>query len=382
MNATVIVPTYNRKELLAACLLSLDVQSLNNTDSYEVIVVDDGSTDGTGDMVRALGLSDRVHYHYKPRTPASGLAAARNEGVARSTGDILIFLDGDHVVPATFVNEHLRCHADRDDVAVIGYRIHLKDGDIDTNSLRRGFSLTAVPEVFKPELRFAIADIFSDNMANMSSAWHLCFGCNMSVHRATFAKAGGFDEGFQGWGLEDCEMGYRLKKSGAKFVLARRAVVYHLYHSVAPGAVKLDQWRKNYDRFCAKHPGIEVKLQEILFPRGQGSTVSWFDAFIRFENAIRALEGRRVSGTFTVVRIGRDGEDPDPWKVLSYGDGSNLAILDEREWGRGNFDIAVQLLPVDREVQYFRIPDIDRAVGVYRRLAHAGISREVEAAKW
>ena len=88
MQASVIVPAFNADRTLAGCLTALDVQTLPTND-YEVIVVDDGSTDATASLVASF---HRARYIFIPH---AGAAAARNRGASVARGDILLFTDAD-----------------------------------------------------------------------------------------------------------------------------------------------------------------------------------------------------------------------------------------------------------------------------------------------
>ncbi|MFM7192143.1 MAG: glycosyltransferase family 2 protein, partial [Microcystaceae cyanobacterium] len=103
---SVVIPTYNRLPILEKCLLALHQQELTDDQvtGYEVIVVDDGSTDGTLDWIAA-------HRQELPRVTTyaqehQGPAAARNLGVEKAQGDTIIFIDSDLVVTPQFLQAH------------------------------------------------------------------------------------------------------------------------------------------------------------------------------------------------------------------------------------------------------------------------------------
>ena len=85
---SIIIPTYNRAAILRDTLLSVLEQSF---DDYEILVVDDGSTDGTKEVVTELN-NNKIFYHYKLNEERS---IARNFGADKAKGDYLIFLDSD-----------------------------------------------------------------------------------------------------------------------------------------------------------------------------------------------------------------------------------------------------------------------------------------------
>ena len=102
MNVSVVIPTYNRKPILKKCLKALEKQKLNNNiGNYEVIVVDDGSTDGTTTWIRNNKnlLPHVVLYEQEHGGPALG----RNLGVMKSKYEIIIFIDSDLIVLDNFI---------------------------------------------------------------------------------------------------------------------------------------------------------------------------------------------------------------------------------------------------------------------------------------
>lgn len=97
MRFSIVIPTYNRKDLLRRCLAAATNQ---NYPEYEVIVVDDGSTDGTGEMVRR----EFPQVCYIRQEPNRGPAAARNRGIEAATGEIVAFTDDDCLVPPDWLS--------------------------------------------------------------------------------------------------------------------------------------------------------------------------------------------------------------------------------------------------------------------------------------
>jgi len=87
---SVIIPTFNRKELLTRAVVSVLGQTYEN---LELIVVDDGSTDGTEEHLSSFKADGRFHYHYQEN---SGQSVARNLGISQATGEIIAFLDSDN----------------------------------------------------------------------------------------------------------------------------------------------------------------------------------------------------------------------------------------------------------------------------------------------
>ena len=115
---SVIIPTYNRSQFLKKILNSLLGQTQEKCD-YEIIVVDDGSTDDTSLILNTIKTS----YNFKfVRQKNAGLSAARNHGATQAQGEILLFLDDDIVASSELIKEHLLSHTlEKGKKAVIGY---------------------------------------------------------------------------------------------------------------------------------------------------------------------------------------------------------------------------------------------------------------------
>ena len=134
-----IVPVFNGEPFLAEALNSIFSQECEN---MEIIVVDDGSTDGSANVARAYG--DRVNYHYQAN---SGPSAARNSGLRRARGSLITFLDADDLWPPGKLSRALALLAGDPAVdAVIGRTrfLKLRDGSSDSGD----FEEILVPRVF------------------------------------------------------------------------------------------------------------------------------------------------------------------------------------------------------------------------------------------
>src|SRR5512135_207487 len=103
---SVIICTYNRSGFLKLVLDSLTRQTVSKND-YEIIIVDDGSSDDTREIVQNFKPLLPLRYFYQRN---AGLAAAKNHGIFASGGQIVLFLDDDDVAMPTLLEEHIRTH--------------------------------------------------------------------------------------------------------------------------------------------------------------------------------------------------------------------------------------------------------------------------------
>lgn len=193
---TVGLCSRNRKETLRQVLLTLADQSIH-PDRYEVVVIDDGSTDGTGEMIADLDVPYRLTYGYQEH---AALATARNHGIRLCRGEIMLYIDDDVLADHHLLEEHLRTHQEGVRCVVNGWVNHVESAQI--------------PE--KP--KFTMADI------STSFFWT----SNVSVRTADLREAGMFDESFKEYGWEDQELGLRLMALGLVRKTNYKAIGYHI----------------------------------------------------------------------------------------------------------------------------------------------------------
>src|SRR5919205_3892081 len=111
---SVIIPTYNRREPLRTCLEALSGQTIAN---FEVVVVIDGSTDGTREMLAAMATPYALRAIWQQN---SGQCAARNHGAAMANGRYFLFLDDDIIADPGLVAGHLRAQLEHGGILALG----------------------------------------------------------------------------------------------------------------------------------------------------------------------------------------------------------------------------------------------------------------------
>ena len=204
---SVVMATYNRAELLRRLLRQLDEQTLDAS-RFEVVAVDDGSKEDTKQALSDLEVGYALTI---ARQDNAGAAAARQRGVELSRGKIIVIIDDDMQIAPTFLERHLARHED-DQTVVLG-------------RLRPDANLSEMPlfERFYARTMAAVGDAFASGAEQVRG--HNVYTGNVSMPRALFVKAGGFDARFRQ--LEDEELGVRLEKAGARFAFADDAVTVH-----------------------------------------------------------------------------------------------------------------------------------------------------------
>jgi glycosyltransferase involved in cell wall biosynthesis len=233
---SVVIATKDRAEFLARTLDSLETQT--GVTPFEVLVVDNGSRDRTAALVeerRAAVLPFTLRYAF---VAEPNRAKARNTGIIEASGNILVFVDDDILLPERFLASHAAAHAAAPDtgsgVCVNGPIINVPSYDINP----------------KP------------TAANYSGAF-LCT-CNASVTREALLAVGAFDERFDLYGWEDTDLGLRLRRRGVYRAFAWNA---YLYHIKPPHTETLESvLRKNLEkarmaaRLLEKDHGLRARL--------------------------------------------------------------------------------------------------------------------------
>lgn len=202
MKVSVVIPAYNAEKTLGSCLEAFARQTYPR-DLFQVIVVDDGSTDRTSDVARRFPVR---YLQQKNQGPAT----ARNHGAAAGDGDILLFTDSDCVPTDNWIEEMVAPFQAKGIMAVKGaYR----------SSQREIIARFAQIEF---EERFDLLEkAGKTDMVDTYSA-----GYRYHI----FRELGGFDIRFPVANNEDTELSYRLAAKGLQMVFNPRAIVYHLGH--------------------------------------------------------------------------------------------------------------------------------------------------------
>ncbi len=244
LSLTVIIPTYNRKDILKKCLNALFNQTYPRSD-YEVIVVDDGSTDGTEEIVKFLINSSPCILRYF-KQEHKGPAAARNLGIKNANAKVILFIGDDIIATPNLIAEHMKCHLrnSEENVAILGY-------------------VTWSPELrITPFMRWLENGgpqfCYHELEGKESASYKYFYTSNISLKRHLLLRNGLFDEDFKYAAYEDVELAYRLKTIGLKIEYNPRAVGFH-YHptSIADACKRMRKAGESGTTFVSKHPELE-----------------------------------------------------------------------------------------------------------------------------
>jgi len=212
---SIIIPAYNAERTLSSCLAAVTDQSVSKKD-YEVIVVDDGSTDSTSNIAKGFN----VKYIFQAN---QGPAAARNRGVHSAEGNIVLFTDADCVSHWNWIEEMVKPFGNPDVVGVKGaYRTKQKE-------LASRFAQAEFEDRY---------DLLQKNPSiDMIDTYSAAF------KKKVFLNMGGFDESFPVANNEDTDFSYRLAFEGYELVFNPKAIVYHTHPNTFRGYLRLKFWR-------------------------------------------------------------------------------------------------------------------------------------------
>ncbi len=243
LEISVVMPTYNRIDTLREVLPTLLDQTLPAR-SYEIVIADSNSTDGTAQFVAGLQAHDGERIRYVPG-PYGGRGAARNAGIEAARAPVVLFTDADILASPTLLQRHAAGHA-----AAAGQRIAVVGCELQVRSLDDYRTQRDRPETRRP--------LHPPTRRRLS--WLYFLTGNASVRRDDLLHVGCFDDQFTGYGHEDLELGYRLEKDGVEIRYDPLAVNYH-WHPVgfAEQVGRMELAGVSTVRFYRKHQDMMVK---------------------------------------------------------------------------------------------------------------------------
>ncbi len=208
LSVSVVLPTFNRLSQLQRVLEGLEKQTFP-LDQFEVIVVSDGSTDGTNAYLQTIQTPLMLKAVFQTN---QGVAATRNHGVQEANGKLILFIDDDVMPVPQLIAEHLRVHT-REGAGVVVI----------------GPMLAPAGVRFPPWVKWSQEKLTAQYQAMLNGTWAATarqfYTGNTSLARSILLESGGFDPIFRR--AEDVELAYRLQEMGVRFLFCPEAIGYH-----------------------------------------------------------------------------------------------------------------------------------------------------------
>ena len=285
---TVIIPTHRRSRYLDYTLASFTHQLYAG---FEIIVVNDGGDEDARHTVEKYQRDLNVTCLWQEH---SGRSAARNRALAAAGGELVVFCDDCMIADPELIRRHVTTVGEAEHIASTGWkrraltrwlrgRLQMIESDFLALLARDPALAARLPHEDFPllEAEQLVADYrkwlpfidlgddvtnyaeivaeFSPTLDDFKFPWMFAITGNLCVRRQQVLDSGGFSEDYQGWGMEDTDLGYRLHRDGIRFVVSTQARTYHQIHPVGQdsSATDLRQRRidlsRNFRRFYEKY---------------------------------------------------------------------------------------------------------------------------------
>lgn len=242
---SVVVPTFNSAQTLPHLLLGLRRQKFPAR-RFEVIVVDDGSTDDTLSLMESLNLLVR-HSFFSQQN--QGAAVTRNQGARMSQGDILVFLDSDVIPDRQLLQEHLCIHQQHSGTLVVGRT------RAPVSEKKDVFHQVMGDKIFAFDLGDEECDIpFQDLVSR-----------NLSMPKSVFMELGGFNERYPRSGFEDTEFALRAVEAGYKLLYSPTASGEHRHFgSIEQVGRHMYSYQISAAMLFSQHPEARGQIPHLL----------------------------------------------------------------------------------------------------------------------
>jgi glycosyltransferase involved in cell wall biosynthesis len=246
MRVSVVIPTYNRADILRKTLEAYSRQS-GDHQIIEVLVVDDGSPDHTASVVEEFSPPHSLPFamRYLPQEN-SGPATARNYAIREAKGDLILLGDDDIVPARDMVAQHVAWHRENPEpeVGVLGY--------VDWARELNPTPFMVWSGLYGPQFNYGYFK------RGMQLDFRYTYGCNTSLKLSFMQQHGVFDERFFRYGNEDVEFGFRLGQKGFRLLYNPDAVGYHYkYETFEDTVARIRKLKAGWPLFAKTEAGRE-----------------------------------------------------------------------------------------------------------------------------
>ncbi len=294
---SVVIPTFNRQPVLAECLTALGQQTVR-PEMFEVIVVDDGSSDATEQFCR--NFTPNYSFQYLRQLNA-GAGAARRRGVQHARGEYLLLVNDDTIAAPDLLVEHWKAHQHRQDAR----QCVLGDFHFPPAAQQRALTRFLTQSPF----------FFPQATLRAGQYWEYTYvvTCNLSVRRDAVLAVGSFDARFRV--AEDSDLGVRLSRKGfcVRYVPEAQAIHQHLSFTIPDLIRRAATYGANQLAFLRKHPALLGGGRTFFGMLDDEAADKWHSLIDQRKHETEQL-------TATLTRI--DSVDFAPFFTMKKGDGT------------------------------------------------------------
>ena len=284
---SVLLATYNKAKFLDLTLTGYTKQTYKD---FEIVMVDDGSTDNTPQIVEKY--QKELNIRYLPQ-PKMGISRARSKTLENAGGEYVIITDDDRIPCENFILEHKKKLDTKEKCVVIGkeclilshfsqdtrfafkdeFKIYNKYPELLDCDEKTMFTSDDIMNDFDAVIEnYYLSDYTESCLLNMVErygegldgfylAWSKAYGGNMSFDMRHLQKLLEYDHNYIGYGIEDIDFSYQLSRQGFNFRFCKEAMNFHQEHP--RGKRENRDMFKNFSYFCSKYQSIDVCLMKM-----------------------------------------------------------------------------------------------------------------------
>ena len=245
---SIIIPTYNRDNLLRCTLNSIMEQSIPR-DAYEVIVVNDGGCYKSTQSLIIDNFPELTIKHLYQEDKGYRVAKARNLGVMAAESEYILFIDSGILLHSIALSRHIQFHRNVSKGLLLGYIYGFENENAyklsDFSSVSEICNIAIKEQI--TDTRQKQYDLLGENLQNWPAPFDIFWAGHVSMEKSEFVSAGMFDESYITWGGEDQDLGIRLFLRNNVFVLDKLAISVHLPHDDHQEKISLDNKCKFHD---------------------------------------------------------------------------------------------------------------------------------------
>lgn len=247
VDVTIVIPVFNKFNLTYQCLLSIK-QHVASTVAYEVVIVDNNSTDDTAVFQHVVGLK------YIRNAENKGFVEGCNIGASKATGEYLVFLNNDALVTDNWLESLLQTIKTLPNVGLVGSKILYLDGRLQE----------AGGVIFKDGdgNNYGKNDHPDRYQYNYRRDVDYCSGASIIIRRKLFDTFGGFDMLYAPAYYEDTDLAFKVRREGLRVVYQPQSVIYHI-EGATSGTDTTTGFKKyqaiNHDKFFKRWKQTLVK---------------------------------------------------------------------------------------------------------------------------